>query len=541
MLNPKHILQQTRLVHGPQRLSWVCCIFLVGCLFLAASPKASAQWVRSRRVDARALQSRKFALLIGISRFSNKRWAPLSYAQNDVGKMASMLREHGRFDRIMIRDTPQMTTREALLQSLRDLRRKVKISLDTVVVYVSSHGTISSPPGSPQRQRYIITSDTTERIPQTSLAVKELQEILKTFRSKRIVLILATCYTYAPSSKAVLHAGLKGGDIPTRPLKSRAMQILSAAARSQPAFESAALRSDVYTHFLTDCAKKLLKKKRASITAIDLHVCALAPTREFVKKHQGTNQVPVVYSDRDANHDVVLISPTPASKPMGYFRTVSRRGRGVRYRIVRLGQKSRGAAVVANVDELMALSPGRYRVALEGADGREIELQEIEIQSEQITPWKTDWALDAQGGVTFSPKGGASQMFGGMLGLHHRFVGFKFGVWNAQRTYLSSPSSQQLYLELRLEGGYRHRWAWFELFAGGYAAFGLMMKHVLHPTQEMGMSSVFSYGLTLSPTFWFHPAWGLTLQADAGFAVLRLEEISHLFEFSVRMGLSYRF
>ena len=69
------------------------CLCMILCLGFGA--EASAQWVRSRRVDGGALQSRKFALLIGISRFSNKRWAPLSYAENDVHKMASMLREMG--------------------------------------------------------------------------------------------------------------------------------------------------------------------------------------------------------------------------------------------------------------------------------------------------------------------------------------------------------------------------------------------------------------------------------------------------------------
>lgn len=508
-------------------------------VLLVTSSMSWAQWEPAKGVKRPLLKERKLALVIGIPTFKNPLWAPLAYARNDVQKMARVLREYGQFDRIMVRDKAETTTKQALLASLKKLRKHVKVALDTVVVYVSSHGTISSPPGETTRKRYIITSDTTERISQTALSVEALQEILKTFRSRRIVLMLATCYTYRPKSKAVRHPGLKGAGAPTRSLKSRAMQILSAAARAQPAFESSLLRSDVYTHFLADCAKRLFRTRKRPVTAIDLHICALAPTREFVKKHKGTNQVPVVYTDRNANNDVALFHPSQARAKVGYFRARDRSS-GL-YRITRVGEKAQAKPVTVTPGELMALAPGRYKIQLTDARGHVIETQTLLVRPRDVTDWKSDLVFEAQGGFLYSPKGGTSLLGGGVLGLHLSYVGIKLGVWTTQKDYLSSAPSQQLYLELRAEGGYRGRWGLFELFAGGYVGWGLMFKHVGHPTQEAGAAGVFVYGLTLAPTLWIHESWAITLQADAGFSVLQLASLAHLFDASARIGLYYRF
>jgi hypothetical protein len=509
------------------------------CVMVGWSAVAWGQWEPVPGAKTALPKERKLALLIGIPTFQNKLWAPLAYAKNDVAKMEYTLRKYGTFDRILIRDRAGTTTRKALLESLRQLRKHVKVALDTVVVYVSSHGTISSPPGSPTRKRYIITSDTTERISQTALSVEELQEILKTFRSRRIVLMLATCYTYRPQSKSVRNPGLKGAGAPTRSLKSRAMQILSAAAKAQPAFESSLLRSDVYTHYLADCAKKLFRTRKRSVTAIDLHVCALAPTREFVKKHKGTNQVPVVYTDRNANNDVVLFRPARSRLQVGYFRA-KEHARGV-YRVIRMGQKSQSKAKTATPGELMALSPGRYSIQLTDARGRVLQTQTLVVRPDHVTAWRSDWVAEAQGGILYSRKGGTAMLGGGMFGVRLPYFGLKLGVWTTQKQYLQSDPSQQLYFELRADAGGRWRWGMLALFAGAYAGLGVMFKHVAHPLQPAGAATVFLYGLTVAPTLWIREEWGITLQVDAGFSVMQLDTLTNIPDLSARAGLSYRF
>jgi len=522
-----------------QLFSLLCLV--VACV-VAPSKQVQAGWVSAPKTVKSALKERKIALLIGISKFTNKQWAPLEYANNDVRKMSNVLTKYGKFDKIMIRNTPAATRKQALLRSLKALKKQVKVGLDTVVVYISSHGTISTPPGKTQRQRYIITSDTSEQISRSALSVQEIQEVLKSFRSRRIVLMLATCYTFTPSSKSVRNPGMKGNAAPTRSLKSRAMQILSAAAQSQPAFESSLLNSDVYTHFFADCAKKLFKNKKGPVTAIDIHVCALAPTREFVKKYKGTNQVPVVYSEKNANVDVILFDRQKTRAKVGYFRSVHKTGKASAYRILRLGQKAQGKRIyTASLGELTALPPGRYRVQLESRNGSVLESQVINITAEQITQWKSDWIAEIQGGLLISKKGGSPFLSGGMLGLHHQLFGLKLGIWGTERSYLHSAPSQQLYFEARGEFGYRGRWGLFELFAGGYASFGVMLKHVGHPQQPFGAASVFAYGLTLAPCLWIRPSWGIAMQVDAGFSLLQLDTLSHLFEASIRAGVYYRF
>tara|TARA_B100000609_G_scaffold194841_1_gene187967 strand:- start:49935 stop:51521 length:1587 start_codon:yes stop_codon:yes gene_type:complete len=518
-------------------VSILAVVWCVGSLFVPTT--SHAQWVSAKHIKPNTLGSKKLALLIGISKFTSPQWSNIDYASNDVHKMAHVLRKLGKFDRIMLRTSQKNTTKQSLLQAVKRLREHVKVSLDTVVVYISSHGTISSPPGNKHRLRYIITSDTDQRITQTALPVQKLLKLLKTFRSKKVVLILATCYTYAPNSKAILHPGLKGNTTPTRSLRTRAMQILSAAARSQPAFESRTLRSDVYTHFFTECAKKLAKKGKRQITAIDIHVCALAPTREFVKKHKGTNQVPVVYSERGANYDIPLIQSKTTKRQLGYLRTASL-SPATRYTIVRLGAKS-AKPIDASAGELLALPPGRYRISQVDAQGKTIYDKTLNIQQDQIAEWSSEWTLDAQAGGWFSQKGGTQQLWGGYIGVHHSFFGLKLGVWSTQKTYLASPPSQQLYLELRGEAGFRNQWHSFSLFTGAYASLGVMWKHFLHPAQPTGAASVFNYGVTVTPGLWLSPTWGIHLQLDAGFTVLQLAELTNQFEWSARIGLYHRF
>ena len=106
------------------------------------------------------------------------------------------------------------------------------------------HGTVSK-----GRTRFIITSDTTQSVSKTALSVRNIRSILGGFTSRRIGLILATCYTGLANSKSVLAKGIKGGIKPLPFEKDRAIQILSAASYAQPAFESSSFRSDIYTHF----------------------------------------------------------------------------------------------------------------------------------------------------------------------------------------------------------------------------------------------------------------------------------------------------
>lgn len=360
----------------------LCCVLT----FLPTSGEAS--WSRlpiSKKQAQQAMRARKFALVVGINQTQATYWSALKYAETDALRMGKGLQAWAQFDRILIRTGRSQTTRSALLQSLYALRKLVKSPKDTVFVYLSAHGTVA--PSKAGEARYIVTSDTTNHIPQTGLAVTKVLSILKGFASRRIVLMLATCYTGQAQSKSRPMAGSKGPSSPKKPLSSRAIQILSATGFAQPAFESRRLGADVYTHFFLQCLHRL-KRSQKNVSAIDVHACASKPTMSYVKRHRGAIQVPRADSQLGANRDVYLIQKEPIQRKKGYFWAFG--VKGVSSYEVQPLLRAKGAgrstpAMFATPGELMALRPGRYTVTLRDRWGRVRDRYSITVRFQGIT------------------------------------------------------------------------------------------------------------------------------------------------------------
>lgn len=494
------------------------------------STESWAQFRPTRIRVEQALKPKKYALVIGISRsIRTTFWPTLKYAKQDATRMSNALRRVGQFDRILMLSSSQETTKASILSALLRIKSWVKHKEDTVVVYISAHGSIGK-----GRVRYIITSDTTQTISRTGLSVNKVRSILHGFLSRRIGLILATCYTGVERSKSVRVPGIKGKVVP-RPFRGgRAIQILSAASYAQPAFESSRFQADVYTHFFLQCLRALPNK-----TIIKVHVCAAQKTTPFVQQLNGEVQVPKAYSEVGANRDFSLASDSSAQK-LGYFRSRWRKGRAWRMELFRARSKSTVRVASTQDNEMIALKPGRYRVLIRDSEGRIAREQEISVRASQVSRLYTDWVLDLQGGSFFSAAGGTSFLSGGSLGIHHRFFAIRLGLWGTSRTYAFSQSSTQLYLSLRGEGGYRWEWNRFELFLGGYVTLGLMMSHVLHNTQTLSSASLLGLGATIQACYWLTAGVGIHLQGGGGITLVPRAQVDVLPDATVRVGLSFR-
>jgi len=525
---------------------WLYCFVLL-CFGIPSLAEAGG-WRPSQVTNRDALKERKFALLIGIDRFQNKRWPVLKYTQNDIKRMGTALKDLAGFQ-VTYLSKKRDTKRTSIQKALQQFGKRVKSSLDTVVIYISTHGVVASSTKSVQQQRYIITSDTQENIPRTALSVQAIKSIIKKYRSKRIVLILATCYTGLPDSKSVMLPGAKqapGSQRASRRFQQNpAMQILSAASYAQPAFESKRLRSDVYTHFFIDCLQDARKKQQA-VTAIQAHVCASVKTTSYVRKHRGAIQVPTAYSELGYNRDIFLIGKSkPVKLGSLYLRGMFQKSGQLLIRPM-MGQKGQGTGaissmrLVASRHETVSLLPGRYRLARLDHNQQESAHWDVDIQAGKRTSLFTPtWGLGVDAGIFRSPIGGDLGLFGGYFGLRNKFFAAKLGILGTSIAFENSPgpNNTPLFFDLRLEGGYDFRRGAFSLFTGGYASFGLLVQDI-QATPIPGF--VFGYGITTTGAFYLRENMGITLSGDIGFSLLnQANAVKQLLGWGIRLGFVY--
>lgn len=208
----------------------------------------------------RGFESRRFALLIGITELDDDSWRPLRFAKKDALDFGAALRDPGlgHFGDVAVLTDRGQTTRGAILSAAKALARKADRPDDIVVLYVSAHGTLARD-GQGLLRRYLVTSDAQMQRPsQTALSVDELESVFDSASSKRRVLVLATCHSGA--GKSLLPQALQGelaslkGATFERPLEeaSKANIVLSASDWGETAREDETLQNDVYTHFLVE-------------------------------------------------------------------------------------------------------------------------------------------------------------------------------------------------------------------------------------------------------------------------------------------------
>lgn len=513
--------------------TWAACF--MGCLCFCVGTLPSEAGLENAPLSlGSTLRPKKVALVIGIN--ASKRshyWSPLRYARQDAQRFARSLRRNASFDRIHLLTDPAQTTTQRLREALRRLQAQVKSSEDMVVVYISAHGTVSK-----GRVRYIITSDTTRNVSKTALSIPQIRNELRKLPSRKIGLVLATCYTGSTRSKAVKVPGFKGGITPSGPMvRERAIQILSAASYAQPAFESSLLKGDIYTHFFLDCFRKLKHK-----TIIKIHVCAASKTTPFVQKWNGEVQVPKAYSLLGANRDFALLSGTLRPRRMGYFRTQTGKKKGLFFRLFRMGRKSSSSRnYKASSGEYAALLPGRYRVVVQSSEGRMLREDTIVVRSGRVSQLPTNWSLEFQAGTwitsgLFQTNGDVSGL--GMAGIRHRYFAFFLGAWGTSVPF-DAFSYTQFGLELRLEGGYSHQWGRFSLFGGVYTSLSLLLQDV---NQLVQPTPLFHGGATLSLGVWLSPHWGLVLGGDVGLVPHTVNtQFRVTLNGGARLGFRYRF
>jgi hypothetical protein len=297
---------------------------------------------------------RRLALLVGNREFDDARWRPLRFPDADATALAAVLRERGGFDAVEV--VAPGATRDELRAALGRLAALDRDERDTVVVYVSSHGTLARDARGDLR-RYLVARDTrVDAIPETGLAIDELKAEFDRLRSRRKVLILAACHSgggkslLSPELEQEL-AGTKAGFF-VRPIEevSRASVVLAASDWGETAREDERLGQDIYTHFLVEALRDGADRNGdGAVTVSEAHDYARRRTYEFT----GGRQRPTAESSEVGADPVVLVGRVRSAGRPELF-SYARRLDGFTVRI--------DGKPLAELPGGVAIDPGAHRV-----------------------------------------------------------------------------------------------------------------------------------------------------------------------------------
>ncbi|HSN91255.1 MAG TPA: caspase family protein, partial [Anaeromyxobacteraceae bacterium] len=318
------------------------------------------------RALAEAHAPRRLALVVGVRSFDDPGWRPLRFPDADAAALASVLRDPalGGFDEVEVLASDP--TRADVRAALRRLAERSRDDRDTVVVYVSSHGTLARDAAG-QLHRYLVVRDTrASDVPGTALSMDDLKAEFDRLRSRRKVLVLATCHS--GSGKSLLPEpvqaeldGIKAGFF-VRPIEeaSKASVVLAASDWGETAREDEKLGMDVYTHFLVEALRLGADRNGdGAVTASEAHDYARRMTWEYT----GGRQRPSAESSEVGADPIVLVGK------------IARRGRPELYsyapRLDGFTVRVDGRPL-AELPGGLALAAGRHRVQLAKGSGPEI-------------------------------------------------------------------------------------------------------------------------------------------------------------------------
>ena len=356
----------------------------------------------SREKLDQAYAPRRLALLVGIDRFDDAKWKPLRFPEKDADDLAAVLRdpELGGFDEVeVLKGGP---TRAALRQALQRLADRNRDERDTVVLYISSHGTLAYDERGEMR-RWLVARDTRlGDVADTALSMDELKGEFDRLRSRRKVLMLATCHSgggksLLPTDVRAALEGTKGGFF-VRPIEevSRASMVLAASDWGETAREDEKLQNDIYTHFFVEALRiDYDRNGDGAVSVSEAHDYARRMTYEY----SGGRQRPSAESAEVGADAIVLVGKVQRrGKPELY--SYAARLDGFTLRV--------DGRPVAEFPGGAAIEPGEHRIQLAKGNGPSLvdhslrlgpgERMDLEALLERSRgPWEAGARLGAMG------------------------------------------------------------------------------------------------------------------------------------------------
>ncbi len=210
-------------------------------------------------------QAKKFLLSIGIDEYTDKYWRNLQFAAKDATDIYNYFQN--RFDGGWLltthNDVDRKVSKSEILNAINRLSVENTSEEDTVIVYISSHGTVGRVFDQNQQtnriRKFLVTADTdAKNLEQTALEHEYLFTLFSQLKSRRKVIILDACYSGAGKSRltqSILDqlASQKSDFFkePDDPIQEGTIY-LSASAWGEEAREDGSYANGIYTHFLLE-------------------------------------------------------------------------------------------------------------------------------------------------------------------------------------------------------------------------------------------------------------------------------------------------
>lgn len=196
----------------------------------------------------------KWAVVIGVSEFSNPKIPQLKYPAKDAKDFYQFLISEGKFakDHVLLL-TDRDATKVRILDAFGDgwLPRRV-LPDDMVVIFISSHGSAADGAG----ENFIIAYDSDPNHPYaTGIRLQDLStEVTKRTGCERVVLLLDACHSGAATTGAKgLQRSMTNFDI--EKLAGIGQLIISSSQSDEVSWESKRYQNSVFTHSLIEALK----------------------------------------------------------------------------------------------------------------------------------------------------------------------------------------------------------------------------------------------------------------------------------------------
>jgi hypothetical protein len=254
----------------------------------------------------------KFALVIGISKFTDKAIEPLEFAAKDANDFAAVLRDprYGRFppDNVTVL-TDEKATRANILNEVQRLILLTREE-DLVVVYVSSHGSPEQEDQGLKGTGYIITHDTQiKNLWVEAVGYQDFTEKLSRIPARRKVTFLDTCYSGIASRRGGKAMTIDGGiDAKTAKmfLSGEGTVVIASSGVNEQSWESETIHNSYFTHFLMAALKQPAPEPLNVKALFDYVSQKVADT---VAREKGAAQHPRMQPETDPGDVRIAVAP----------------------------------------------------------------------------------------------------------------------------------------------------------------------------------------------------------------------------------------
>jgi formylglycine-generating enzyme required for sulfatase activity len=258
-----------------------------------------------------AERGRKFALLVGVSKYKSAAFRPLEFAEKDVTDLKASLAQLGYRDdhSVLMTNTvgatqPRFTPDGAGLRKELAAFLKLPRAEDTLLIALAGHGVQLKG----EKEHYFCPTDADLTRAESLLSLTDLYKELEKCKAGFKLLLVDACRDNPLSKDAPRSASDKVPDSLTRPElpdPPGGVAAFFSCSKGQQAFENSKLGHGVFFHFLLQGLKGEAKDRegRVTLSALEGYVSREVPTYVF-RNHDGADQVPELF--KKTRGDAVL-------------------------------------------------------------------------------------------------------------------------------------------------------------------------------------------------------------------------------------------